>query len=120
MRDSIVPMITMARIAITIFLFVSGMVWASDGRACSADSDCNFGEFCDTTPKCPGDGVTGVCATKPLACTMDYDPVTACDLQIYSNACMAASNGQSIEGSEEQRIRHQGRSEEMREQQNNQ
>ena len=67
-------------------------------------TECGVGEFCDTTPRCPGKGISGICTSKPLACTMNYDPVTACDGQVYSNACMAASNGKSTE-SEEERVK---------------
>jgi len=38
---------------------------AQDANSCSTSGDCAAGEFCDTTPKCPGNGVKGVCRRKP-------------------------------------------------------
>lgn len=71
---------------------------ASDAKACSANSECNQGEFCDTTPKCPGSDARGVCMPKPQLCTMEFNPVKGCDGKTYTNRCAAAAEGQSIQG----------------------
>lgn len=106
MKRLIVPTAVMVKVALAVVIFGFGTARADNGKECSIDIECGIDEFCDTTPRCPGKDITGVCASKPLACTMDYDPVTACDGQVYSNACMAASNGKSIETDEERVRRH--------------
>jgi hypothetical protein len=67
-------------------------------NTCSTASDCAVGEFCDTTPKCPGNGAKGMCRRKPSVCTDQYLPVTGCNGRVYSNACVAASDGQPNTG----------------------
>ena len=67
---------------------------AQEPNACSSASECAAGEFCDTTPRCPGNGAKGVCRRKPSVCTDQYLPVTGCNGRVYSNACVAASDGQ--------------------------
>jgi len=71
---------------------------AQDANSCSTSGDCAAGEFCDTTPKCPGNGVKGVCRRKPEVCTDQYLPVVGCNGRQYSNACVAASDGQPNTG----------------------
>ena len=71
---------------------------AQEQPACSVDSDCAQGEFCNTSPACPGEDVSGVCMAIPQLCTMDYNPVAGCDGKKYANACAAASAGQSNTG----------------------
>ena len=71
---------------------------AQEDHSCASHSDCGNDEFCNTTPQCPGPNVAGVCTVKPQLCTMDYRPVTGCNGKEYSNACAAASDGQSNTG----------------------
>jgi hypothetical protein len=86
-----------AACTVLITLMASAAV-AAEQPACSIDSDCAKEEFCDTTPQCPGENVSGVCAARPQLCTMDYRPVTGCDGKEYPNACAAASAGQPHSG----------------------
>lgn len=39
---------------------------------------------------------SGICAPKPQACAMVYEPVCGCDGQTHSNSCVAASRGTSV------------------------
>jgi hypothetical protein len=71
---------------------------AQGPESCSTAGDCAMGEFCDTSPKCPGNGAKGVCKRKPSVCTDQYLPVTGCNGRVYSNACVAASDGQPHSG----------------------
>lgn len=71
---------------------------AAEAKKCSTNSECAKGEFCDTTPKCPGGDTTGMCASKPQMCTMDYVPVTGCNGKEYTNRCVAAADGQPNTG----------------------
>jgi hypothetical protein len=71
---------------------------SEEPQSCSNDSDCAQEQFCDTTPSCPGEGVIGVCKSKPQICTMDYQPVMGCNGKQYSNACAAAGDGQANTG----------------------
>jgi hypothetical protein len=84
-------------------VFIAAAALAAPARAlepdsCAASSDCAMGEFCDTSPKCPGNGARGVCRRKPSVCTDQYLPVTGCNGRVYSNACVAASDGQPHTG----------------------
>jgi hypothetical protein len=110
LKRLIVPTAIMAKVTLAVVIFGFGTACADDGKKCSVDRECGDYEFCDTTPKCPGEGITGVCTSKPLYCnTEDYSPVTGCDGEVYSNACMAARNGKSIVNEEEREKRHHHR-----------
>lgn len=79
---------------------------ATEGYKCNSNSDCAESEYCNATKICPGTDVTGSCKARPQACTEEYDPVTGCDGVEYSNACMAAANGQPVKVKREGRSRH--------------
>ncbi|MCP4447992.1 MAG: hypothetical protein GY811_22055 [Myxococcales bacterium] len=60
---------------------------------------CESDEFCSFTPSaiCGFADASGVCAPRPEACITLYDPVCGCNGQTYSNGCMAASAGTSVQ-----------------------
>ncbi|MBM4372000.1 MAG: hypothetical protein FJ098_10130 [Deltaproteobacteria bacterium] len=62
---------------------------------CLSNLDCTSGAFC-AMPEGDCDG-PGACAPKPQVCPMIFDPVCGCDGQEYSNSCLAASEGVSVD-----------------------
>ena len=61
---------------------------------CKQDKDCKNGEYCAYPDgKCGG---LGKCAKRPQYCYLMIMPVCGCNGKTYSNACFAASAGQSI------------------------
>ncbi|MDD2467418.1 MAG: hypothetical protein PHI97_25820 [Desulfobulbus sp.] len=98
-------MITLIR-AVILLMLIFEVALATEGDKCTSNSECADWEYCNTTKICPGNNVTGVCKARPQTCTMDDDPVTGCDGVEYSNACMAAANGQSVKVKRDGRSRH--------------
>jgi len=110
-------MIILIRYAILLMLIFE-IAHATEGKKCTSNSDCADWEYCYTTKICPGNNVTGACKARPQTCTMDYNPVTGCDGVEYSNACMAAENGQSVKVKREGKSRHNKKRYEKRHQNN--
>ena len=77
--------------AVLVFLLIAA---PRCPQVCQENGDCNETAFCLKAPgHCVG---AGLCAERPEACIMIYDPVCGCDQQTYASACFAAMAGVSV------------------------
>jgi imidazolonepropionase-like amidohydrolase len=78
--------------------FAAGPEAEADPGGCADNGDCAESEYCAFAEgECGG---PGSCELRPEVCLQIFDPVCGCDGETYSNACTAASKGQSLSSRE--------------------
>jgi hypothetical protein len=74
---------------------------AATGKACGArlGNTCASTEYCKFSPEaiCGRADATGTCTAIPMSCTKELVEVCGCNGVTYSNACVAASAGVSVD-----------------------
>jgi hypothetical protein len=67
-------------------------------KSCSHSAQCVTGFAClFPAGSCGFDGSAGTCTKKNLVCPQNYAPVCGCNNRTFSNACMAAAAGISVQ-----------------------